>query len=94
VNTLQAPHHDLALAYEALRAHATGALTAVSPRGLALFLVAGFPDWMEACAPLAPAASNMIPDTTRDRELPIGHGGEVVQLLAEMALGCHRRWTS
>jgi hypothetical protein len=93
VNTFQAPHHDVALAYEALRAHATGALTTVSPRGLALFLVAGFPDWMEAWAPLAPAASK-IPVATRDRDLPIGLGGEVVQLLAEMALGCHRRWTS
>jgi len=54
VKTLQAAG-DLTLAYEALRAQATGEVAAVTPRGLALFLAAGFPDWMKAWAPLAPA---------------------------------------
>ncbi len=45
---------DVTLAYEALRAQATGELPAVTPRGLALFLAAGFPDWMNAWTPLAP----------------------------------------
>ena len=82
---------DLTPAYEALRAQATGAVPAGTPRGLALFLAAGFPGWMEAWAPLASAA----PTSRRaagEHDLPVGRGGkEVVQLLAEMALGCQRK---
>ncbi len=77
----------LTVAYEALRAQATGQMAAVTPRGLALFLAAGFPDWMTAWTPTAPK----IPAAPRDRELPLGLGSDVVQLLAEMALGCQRR---
>jgi hypothetical protein len=83
----------MTLGYEALRAQATGELPAVTPRGLALFLAAGFPTWMKAWAPLTPPA----PTTSArrgDREVRISLGGEVVQLLTEMALGCRRRWAT
>ena len=86
------PGSDLTPAYEALRAQATGQLPAVTPRGLALFLAAGFPDWMKAWAPLAPT----VPQTpaASHHQAPPGLGEEVVQLLTEMALGCQRRSTS
>lgn len=84
---------DLTPAYEALRAQATGELPAVTPRGLALFLAAGFPDWMKAWIPLAPAVPKT-PAAPHHLEPPVGLGGEVVQLLTEMALGCQRRSTS
>ena len=84
---------ELTLAYEALRSQATGQLPAVTPRGVALFLTAGFPDWMQAWSPLASA----VPKTTAApprREPSVVPGNEVVQLLTEMALGCQRRSTS
>ncbi len=84
---------ELTLAYEALRAQATGQLPTVTPRGLALFLVAGLPDWMKAWSPLAPAVPKTRA-TPPHQEPPVGLGGEVVQLLTEMALGCQRRSTS
>ncbi len=84
---------ELTLAYEALRAQATDELPAVTPRGLALFLTAGFPDWMRAWTPLAPAVPKTL-GAPRPGEPPVGLGGEVVQLLTEMALGCQRRSTS
>ena len=81
---------DLTPAYEALRAQATGQLPAVTPRGLALFLAAGFPDWMKAWAPLAPTVPQT-PIAAHHQASPVGLGGEVVHLLTEMALGCQRR---
>jgi hypothetical protein len=84
---------ELALAYEALRAQATGELPAITPRGLALFLAAGFPEWMRAWAPLAPTVPKA-PAATHPRESPVSLGGEVVQLLTEMAWSCQRRLTS
>ena len=84
---------ELTLAYEALRAQATGQLPAVTPRGLALFRAAGFPDWMKAWSPLAPAVPKASVAPLR-REPPVVPGNEVVQLLTEMALGCQRRSTS
>jgi hypothetical protein len=81
---------ELGRGYEALRAQATGELPAVTPRGLALFLSAGFPAWMKAWAPLTPPA----PTTSARPEARISLGGEVVQLLTEMALGCQRRWAT
>jgi hypothetical protein len=81
---------DLTPAYEALRAQATGQLPAVTPRGLGLFLAAGFPEWMKAWAPLAPTAPQT-PTATHHQAPPVGLGGEVVRLLTEMALGCQRR---
>jgi hypothetical protein len=47
--------NELTLASEALRAQATGQLPVVTPRGLALFLAAGLPDWMKAWSSLVPA---------------------------------------
>jgi hypothetical protein len=92
VKSLQAGG-DLTPAYEALRAQATGGLPTVTPRGLALFLAAGFPDWMKAWIPLAPAVTKT-PAAPHHLEPPVGLGGEVVQLLTEMALGCQRKGTS
>lgn len=77
--------------YEALRAQATGELPALMPRGLALFLAAGFPAWMKAWAPLTPPTT---PTPQGDRQVRASLGGEVVQLLTEMALGCRRRWAT
>jgi hypothetical protein len=93
VKVLQAAG-DLTLAYEALRAQATGELPAVTPRGLAVFLEAGFPDWMKAWTPLAPAVAKTPAAAPHHREPAFGLGGEVVRLLTEMALGCQRRSTS
>lgn len=84
---------ELTLAYEVLRLQATGQLPAATPRGLALFLAAGFPDWMKAWSPLAPAVAKT-PAAPPRPEPPVVHGNEVVQLLTEMALGCQRRSTS
>jgi hypothetical protein len=83
----------LTLAYEALRAQAVGALPASTPRGLALLLTAGLPTWMTAWTPLAPAVTTAaaIP---HDRKPSADMGGDVVQLLAEMALSRQRRSTT
>jgi hypothetical protein len=85
---------ELVRGYEALRAQAIGELPAATPRGLALFLAAGFSAWMKAWAPLQPPAPT--PSLAQgDREaLRISLGGEVVRLLTEMALGCRRRWAT
>jgi hypothetical protein len=87
------PAAELTLAYEALRAQATGELPAATPRGLALFLAAGFPDWMKAWSPLAPTVPQS-PAASHHQAPPVIPGEEVVQLLTEMALGCQRRLTS
>jgi hypothetical protein len=92
VNTHERPD-ELGRGYEALRAQATGELPAVTPRGLALFLAAGFPAWMKAWAPLTPPAPTA-PARRGDREVQIRLGGEVVRLLTETALGCQRRWAT
>lgn len=84
---------ELTFAYEALRAQASGQLPAVTPRGLALFLTAGFPDWMKAWSSLAPAVAKPLA-ALPGAEPPLVPGNEVVQLLTEMALGCQRRSTS
>lgn len=84
---------EMKRAYEALRAQANGNLPAVTPRGLALFLAAGFPAWMKAWAPLTPSAP-ATPAPGADRETRASVGGEVVHLLTEMALGCRRRWAT
>jgi len=84
---------ELTFAYEALRAQATGQLPEVTPRGLALFLAAGFPGWMKAWSPLAPTVPKASVAPPR-REPPVVSGNDVVQLLTEMALGCQRRSTS
>jgi hypothetical protein len=79
--------------YEALRAQATGELPAVTPRGLTLFLTAGFPAWMKAWTPLtAPVPRTPMPRV--DRDVRANLGVEVVQLLTEMALGCRRGWAT
>ncbi|HEY8953947.1 MAG TPA: hypothetical protein VIP78_15470 [Candidatus Dormibacteraeota bacterium] len=87
------PGGELTLAYEALRAQARGEVAAVTPRGLALFLAAGFPGWMKAWVPLAPAEPKASAAPHR-QEPPVGLSGQVVQLLTEMALGCQRKGTS
>jgi hypothetical protein len=91
--SLVQPAHDLTLAYEALRAQATGGLPASTPRGLALFVAAGCPTWMSAWQPLVTAVRRTaIPSSPV--EPPSGSRAEVVQVLTEMALGRQKRWTS
>ena len=85
------PAGELTLDYEALRGQATGQLPTRTPRGLALFLAEGCAAWTQAWMPLPPAPAANRPAVS-DRQPPIAPGGEVVQLLAEMALRCHRRW--
>lgn len=87
------PTGDLTLAYEALRAQATGGLPPSTPRGLALFVAAGCPAWMYAWQPHAVAVP-MTPGVLKPAESPAGSRAEVVQVLTEMALGCQKRWTS
>ena len=87
------PNAGLTLAYEALRAQATGQLPASTPRGLALFLTVGCPAWMHAWQPVA-AAVRITPAAPHQVEPPAGLDDEVVQVLTQMALGCQRRWTS
>lgn len=84
---------ELTLAYEALRAQATGELPAVTPRGLTLFLLAGLPAWMRAWTPVTAAAP---PTRTvrSDQGVPVAVASDVVRLLTEMALGCQRRWAT
>jgi hypothetical protein len=84
---------QLTPAYEALRAQATGEISALTPRGLALFLAAGLPAWIKAWAPLTPAA-RATAVVQANRDLSVGFGSEVVRLLTEMALGCQRSWAT
>jgi hypothetical protein len=85
------PAVQLTLAYEALRAQATGQLPAVTPRGLALFLAEGFPAWLNIWKPLVVVTAPKPPSAPRQQQRPaVGLGGEVVQVLTEMALGCQK----
>jgi hypothetical protein len=90
------PAGQLTLAYEALRAQATGELPAVTPRGLALFLAEGFPAWINTWKPLvaAPQPQPQPSPAQRLQHPPVGPGREIVQVLAEMALGCQKGWTA
>ena len=87
------PSGELTVGYEALRAQATGALPATTPRGLALFLAVGCPAWIATWKPLA-ALAPRIPEVAHDRGTLVDLDGEVVQVLTEMALGCQRKWTA
>jgi hypothetical protein len=80
-------------AYEALRAQAIGEMPSATPRGFALVLAAGLPAWMAAWAPLTSPAPPA-PKRRDDRRVPVCLGGDVAQLLTEMALGCQRRWAT
>ena len=86
------PASQLTLAYEALRAQATGELPAVTPRGLALFLAEGLPAWMNTWRPLV-VAGPTTPAASRHQQRPVGPDTEMVHLLTEMALACQRGWT-
>jgi hypothetical protein len=83
----------LTLAYEALRAQATGQLPTVTPRGLALFLAEGFPAWLNIWKPLVVAAPRA-PSASHRPQAAVGVGAEMVQVLTEMALGCQKGWTA
>lgn len=82
---------QLALAYEALRAQATGELPSVTPRGLALFLAQGFPSWMNRWKPTAIEPRPSV--AAHRQQPPVGPEREIVQLLTEMALGCQKART-
>ena len=89
--TITAGAGDLAQGYEALRAQALGTVPTVKPRGLAVFMGAGLPAWMNALPPLSrprrPAAQR--PDDEAGR--PNGQSTELVRLLAEMVLASRGR---
>lgn len=76
---------DLTAAYEALRAQATGQGSHTTPRGLALLLRSGVPDWMRAWSSLA-SSSPPRPAPPPVRSVSLSSGAELVRLLADMAL--------
>lgn len=81
-------------AYEAVRAQATGTVTPVTPRGLALIIYSGLPAWIRAWASLAQSEIVAPAPTTT---APVGPSAELVSVLAEMALGGQRSaaaWTA
>lgn len=82
---------ELTVAYEAIRAQATGEFPTASPRGLTLFLSAGLPSWMLAWVPVAPAppTASITPASPS-----LGLGTEVVRVLTQMALSCQGRWAT
>lgn len=84
------PAGELVQAYEVLRAQAIGTSTPVTPRGLALFLASGLVAWMAAWARPAPPKASP-PAVGGARRMPAGLSGEMVSVLAEMALGSQRR---
>jgi hypothetical protein len=81
---------EMALAYEALRAAATSRPLAAGPAGLALVLAGGLPGWIKAWQPLEPVSAGPVRAGTPPH-IPSGLGGDMVQLLTEMALACTRR---
>ena len=87
------PTSELRLGYEALRAQAIGQLPASTPRGLALFVAAGCPTWMQAWAPLT-AGVPRTPAAPQRRDESVGLASKVVQVLTQMALGRQRTWTT
>jgi hypothetical protein len=87
------PAGQLTLAYEALRAQATGQLPTVTPRGLALFLAEGFPAWLNIWKPLVVVAPRA-PSAPRRQQPAVGVGAELVHVLTEMALGSQKGWTA
>jgi len=91
--TIPQPAGQLTVAYEAMRAQATGQLPRVTPRGLALFLAEGFPAWLNIWKPVAMVAHRTA-SAPRRPQPAVGVEGEMVQVLTEMALGCQKRWTA
>lgn len=88
------PAAELTLAYEALRAQATGELPRTTPRGMAVLVAHGCTAWVQAWAALVPMPT-MDPPAAVDHDASAGLRGELVHLLAEMAVRCHRtRWVS
>jgi hypothetical protein len=85
------PAGQLAIAYEALRAQATGELPAVTPRGLALFLAEGLSAWMNTWRPLL-VTEPTTPAAPRHQQRRVSPDSEIVRLLTEMAMGCQRGW--
>lgn len=83
---------DLEQGYEALRAQAVGEIPSVTPRGLALFLRAGLPAWMSACAPVTRPTlmTRSSTDGRQERRLS-SLSTDLVGVLTEMALGSRRR---
>ena len=76
---------ELADAYEALRAQVTGATVRTTPRGLALLLQSGMPDWMRAWSSLA--APSPPPQKPSATAAPRGLcSTELVRLLTDMAM--------
>jgi hypothetical protein len=83
---------DLTRGYEALRAEAVGELPGVPPRGRAVLLHAGLVAWMRALPPLTPAPRPGRSRIDAPAMTPAGMHGELVSVLAGMALRAGRRW--
>lgn len=82
---------EMALAYETLRAAATSKSYMGDPVGKALVLAAGLPGWLWAWEPLQPVIAAPASSLSSRHDIPLGLGGDVVQLLTEMALACTTR---
>jgi hypothetical protein len=82
---------EMALGYEALRAVASSQPCAGSPAGLAVVLAGGLPSWMRAWEPLGRSIAAPFRVESALHGIPLGLGGDVVQLLTEMAFACTRR---
>lgn len=79
---------ELAQAYELLRAQAEGSVRpGTPPKGLAVFLRAGMPEWMATWRRLLPRSAPDPERTATGAPSLAGIGRELALLLAEMALG-------
>ena len=84
----RASGNELAQAYELLRAQADGSVILGSlPKGLAVFLRGGMPEWMATWRRLLPVSSPPPERPATESPTSVGIGREVALVLAEMALG-------
>jgi hypothetical protein len=90
---INAAASDLSQGYEALRAQAVGEIPTVTPRGLAVFMGGGLPNWMRACAPTDRSSSPTAAPIACSRQVSglTSLSVELVRLLTEMALSSERR---
>lgn len=86
--TTGVPRPELAPAYEALRAHATGLRSPSPPHGLVILLRSGVAAWITAWESMV--ALPRLPTPPRTVPLPVEGTGALVCVLAEMAMGSLR----
>jgi len=90
--TITASADDLTLGYEALRAEAVGEPVVIGPRGRAVLLRGGLVAWMRALPPTAPAPRPGRSPIDAPAMTSAGMRGELISVIAGMALGAGRRW--